>query len=85
MARSWAIWGANSLSRSHGLTPIPPMPLVGCQPGFLAAGSSAPGRRRCFCWPLGFGGLRFELKRTEVVARVRHNEDVNMILRVRLQ
>jgi hypothetical protein len=29
--------------------------------------------------------LRFELKRTEVVARVRHNEDVNMILRVRLQ
>ena len=30
-ARSWAIWGANSLSRSHGLAPLP-LPLRAMPP-----------------------------------------------------
>ena len=85
MATSWAIWGANSLSRSHGLTPIPPMPVVGVPTGASRGGFVSP-------WPpplllLAAGVWGFELKRTErqIEARVRHNEDANTILRVRLQ
>lgn len=57
VARSWAIWSANSLSRSHGLTLLASMPL-GCQPELLAAGTSVPGRAAAaFAGRWGFGVL----------------------------